>query len=120
MTSFNLPLPPSVNALYKNIPKECGGGRAKTRAYEDWITLARSELRKQRARPILVPVKIEYHVREKSRIDLGNHEKPLTDLLVFHGVIENDSKKYVRGILLEWSSEVPIGVRVTIKPTGEA
>ena len=115
--TFDLPLPPSTNALYKNIPRECGGGRAKTRGYEDWITLARSALRKQRARPIFAPVEIEYLVSEKSRIDLGNHEKPLTDLLVFHGILENDSKRYVRAISLKWCSELAGGtVRVTIKP----
>lgn len=111
---FDLPLPPSVNALYFNRDR----GRTKTRAYQDWITTARSALRKQKARPIFHPVKLEYQVTEKSRIDLGNHEKALTDLLVFHGILENDTKKYVRGITLEWSSEVE-GVRVILKPTNQ-
>jgi Holliday junction resolvase RusA-like endonuclease len=111
MTHYDLPLPPSVNALYKNTPH----GRAKTNNYLDWITLARSALRKQKARPLFDPVRITYQVSEKSRIDLGNHEKPLTDLLVFHGIIENDSKQFVRGISLEWSSQVE-GVRVIIEP----
>lgn len=111
--TFDLPLPPSVNSLYFNRER----GRTKTQAYQDWITLARSALRKQRAIPIFVPVELEYLVSEKSRIDLGNHEKPLTDLLVFHGVLENDSKRYVRGISLKWCSELAGGtVRVTINP----
>ncbi len=115
--TYDLPLPPSVNALYKNTPN----GRAKTDNYLDWITLARSALRKQKGRPIFDPVRLRYLVTETSRIDLGNHEKPLTDLLVFHGILENDSKKFVRGISLEWSPEVE-GVRVVIEPIkkGEA
>lgn len=112
--TYDLPLPPSVNALYKNTPH----GRAKTNNYLEWITLARSALCKQKARPLFGAYHLTYLVTEKSRIDLGNHEKPLTDLLVFHGILENDSKQFVRGISLEWSSEIE-GVRVIIEPATE-
>jgi len=118
MTSFDLPLPPSTNQLFFNVPKEHGGGRAKTKRYLDWITLARSELRKQKARPLFGQFVVRIECSEKSRADLGNHEKPVVDLLVFHGVLEDDSKKYVRKIILEWSSEID-GVRVIIEPAIE-
>jgi len=111
---FNLPLPPSVNQLYFNRK----GGRAKTKLYEDWITVARDALRKQKAIPIFGQVSIEYVISEKSRCDLGNHEKALTDLLVTHGILEDDSKDHVRRISLEWSPDVS-GVHVRIRDAWE-
>ncbi len=121
MIQFDLPIPPSTNALFFNVPKEQGGGRAKTKRYLDWITLARSDLRKQKARPVFGQFAVRIEVSEKSRIDLGNHEKPIVDLLVFHGVLEDDNKRTVRKIVLEWSQDVQ-GVRVILDPIkkGEA
>jgi Holliday junction resolvase RusA-like endonuclease len=41
MIEFMLPIPPSTNALYFNLPK---GGRAKTEAYKSWLEFAQIEL----------------------------------------------------------------------------
>lgn len=38
---LNLPLPPSTNELYRNVP---GRGRVKSTAYKQWIKAATSEL----------------------------------------------------------------------------
>ena len=115
MVSFELPIPPSTNALFFNVPKAQGGGRAKTKRYQDWIALSRDALRRQKARPLFGQFIIDIECSEKSRLDLGNHEKPITDLLVFHGVLEDDNKKHVREINLKWSGSID-GIRVTIRP----
>lgn len=109
---YNLPLPPSTNALFFNLP---GGGRAKTKAYTNWIRDARWALLAQRARPVAGMVRVAIELTDKARIDLDNAVKATMDALVAHGIIEDDRKKFVRAISLEWSSEVE-GVRVTIRP----
>ena len=63
------------------------------------------------------PVKLQYEFQEgqdNRRRDVGNLEKPVTDLLVTHGVIEADDGRIVRGISLNWSRDV-VGVRVTVE-----
>lgn len=116
MNIYEIPMPPSVNNLYFNSPR---GGRVKTERYRRWIDAARWSLIAQRAQPIIGQVQLEIDVNEKSRADLENHAKATIDLFVSHGVLEDDCKKFVRGITLRWSDQTP-GVRVTIKPTGEA
>lgn len=110
--TYDLPLPISTNALFFNLPR---GGRAKTDKYKKWIADARWSLLSQRARPVTGQVNLQILVSEKSKIDIDNALKSAIDVLVAHGVLENDSPKFVRGILLEWSSEVE-GVRVIITP----
>lgn len=118
--TFDLPIPPSANQLWFNLPKEVGGGRAKTKRYEDWITIARSELRKQKARPLFGRFAVVIEVNEKARLrDCDNAIKPTLDLLVFHGVLDSDAKTVVRKVSSEWVSGIE-GVRVTIKPAEAA
>lgn len=45
--------------------------------------------------------------------DLGNLEKGLTDLLVTHGLIEDDKPSIVRSITLSWSPYIK-GARVMV------
>jgi Holliday junction resolvase RusA-like endonuclease len=112
--TYELPLPPSANNLFFNLPK--GKGRAKTSQYRDWITKAGWAIAAQRkgAKRFDGPVSLLYEVG-KNRKDLGNHEKPLTDLLVHMDVIADDGPSVVREITLRWADVV--GVRVTVTPT---
>lgn len=117
--TYDLPLPISTNALYFN--KE-GGGRGKTQRYKAWVYNAAMTLLCQRAGPVAGPVSIEIEISEKSKCDIDNAAKCVLDALVARGVIEDDRKKFVRGLSLAWSSDVE-GMRVTIKPAiakGEA
>lgn len=114
MTSYDLPLPISTNALYFN--RE-GGGRRKTQRYKAWVHDAAMILLCQSARPVAGPVRLLIEISEKSKCDIDNAAKCVLDALVARGVIEDDRKKFVRSISLEWSSEVE-GIRVTIKPAG--
>jgi Holliday junction resolvase RusA-like endonuclease len=111
-TVLTLPLPPSTNKLFP--------GRARRHhspEYEAWIVDAGWELKRQRPRPVLGRVSLTIEVREpptKRVEDLSNRLKALEDLLVTHGIIQGDSQRYVRRIVLEWA---PIdGVRITVEP----
>ena len=91
MITLKLPMPPSVNALYRAVP---GRGVIKSARYRTWIQAAGVALKEQK------PAKVEgnyvlwaYCQRQnKQRRDLGNLEKALSDILVAHGVVTDDSE----------------------------
>jgi Holliday junction resolvase RusA-like endonuclease len=114
--TYDLPLPISVNELYYN---KAEGGRAKTRRYKAWVHDAAMILLCQRARPVAGPVRVEILVSDKCRADLDNTAKCVLDALVARGVIEDDRKKFVRAISVEWSAQIE-GTRVTLKPAEAA
>jgi len=94
MTSFLLPMPPSVNALYANAGKR---GRVKTAAYRTWIDECQWAGGFMKEPPVHVAgqVAVCYRIpwpKDKRRRDIGNLEKPLSDMLVRLGAIEDDSK----------------------------
>ena len=111
--TLTLPFPPSVNNLFIN----AGRKRVRSPRYRAWAEEAGFLLNTQHARPVPGPVKLIYEFQEgqdKRRRDVGNLEKPVTDLLVTHGVIEADDGRVVRSINLSWSRDV-VGVRVTVE-----
>jgi Holliday junction resolvase RusA-like endonuclease len=113
VSSFILPMPPSVNGLWAN---SRNGGRFRTQRYDSWIYEAGAEIMRQRPKKHVGPVILSYEVQEpagKRKFDLGNREKALTDLLVSHGIIQADDNTVVREIKLKWASDVE-GVRVTV------
>jgi crossover junction endodeoxyribonuclease RusA len=91
MISLDLPLPPSVNALYRNVP---GRGRAKTQAYRTWENAAGWEVRAQAPQPIAGPVvmRLTFQWPDRRRRDVSNYVKATEDLLVEHKLIEDDSE----------------------------
>lgn len=74
-------------------------------------------LEMQKPKAIKGPVSVEYQVEDKDRGDLANYEKAVTDLLVYHGMIEGDGREVVRRIAMDWAQIE--GVRVTVKGMGE-
>lgn len=113
--TFRLPFPPSVNQLYSNAS---GIGRVKTKAYRSWENEAGLRLNLARPAPIKGPFTIEIQAKRPNarRRDLGNLEKAVSDLLVKHGVIEDDS--LMERLVMEWSEEVESGILVTLVPVG--
>ena len=88
-------LPPSTNHLYFNLP---GGGRAKTAKYADWIKTAGLFLNSQIKGRVTGRVEIRILVEDcHPQRDASNVTKPVEDLLVRCGVIEDDRSKFVRG-----------------------
>lgn len=99
-----LPVPPSVNALYANV---AGKGRVKTKAYREWADSAVAGLYGLSLPP--PPWSIRYTICAgegwpESR-DIGNAEKPLTDLLVSAGLLTDDCTRYVRKVSVEYDPE---------------
>lgn len=109
---ISLPFPPSVNGLYRNRRQ---GGRVKTDRYNTWLNAAGWELKRQRPPKVTGRYSITVHVerKDKRRRDLGNLHKGISDLLVMHGVIEDDSLE--ERVILMWSDTVT-GCRVFIEP----
>lgn len=102
--------PISVNNAFANNRR--GGGRVRTDAYKTWRQAAASIARgflEGRAKPlpeIKGPVAISLYVPEQGvspKMDLDNTAKAYLDLLVHLGVIEDDGRKFVRSLHLEWT-----------------
>ncbi len=109
MIELELPFPPSVNGLFFNRK----GGRTPTAEYQAWQKQAGWELVLQKPEPIKGPVSLMYTFEDGRKADLGNLEKPVSDLLVKHGLIEDDGPKIVKTISLMFSDRVK-GVRVKV------
>ena len=106
---LSLPMPPSVNALFLN---RASGGRARTKMYNEWIVEAGWRIQMQNVGMIAGPYEIDIKfARLSKRSDLGNREKALSDLLVKHGILEDD--RLAERICMSWAPEGE-GVLVTL------
>ncbi len=93
MIHLTLPLPPSSNNAYINVP---GKGRAPSTAHENWklvaSTIAKGQ-HKKAGSPILPakkPYKLSIRVNIDHKSDIANREKLLTDMLVAAGILPDD------------------------------
>lgn len=112
MLTFTLPYPPSVNALYRNVPKV---GRVKTGATKAFNFQAALALAGQRANGLKGRVNVTYQVGrfpDNRRRDVANYEKALSDALVANGIIEDDS--LIERLTIGWADGVH-GVLVTVE-----
>lgn len=110
--SLTLPMPPSVNGLWANGKTR----RYRTQNYEDWINEAGWKLKEQRPAKLKGQVTLSYIFAEpkgKRKMDLGNREKAMTDLLVTHGIIEADDHTIVRRINLAWGRVEGVCITIT-------
>lgn len=89
-TTFTLPVPPSVNQLFRNVP---GKGRVKTRVYDDWQGHALTSLRLQKIAPLKGQVVVLFGVERSSRsADIDNRIKAMLDALVKAKIIQDDNQ----------------------------
>lgn len=112
--SFSLPRPPSVNQCYgTNFDTK---RRYRTKKYLAWIKLAGwTVIKLGRAHKIQGKINVSYavaRVKDNRRRDVANYEKPLSDFIVSHGFIEDDS--LIQKAEIFWSDDVKDGVQVTI------
>ncbi len=115
MITLHLPMPPSVNQAYRNVP---GVGRVKTdaaRKYEG-VVLATLMAHRPRIKTITgdVAVSVAFGPRNRRR-DLDNLLKLPLDAVVKAGVIEDDSR--IVALRARWCDRTS-GCVVTIERAG--
>ncbi len=102
-----LPFPPSQNGLFVNAYATYSGktGRYKSKQYKAWITEAGWELQRQYphlafAEPVTIDIRLQ--PPDKRRRDADNYAKAPVDLLVRHGILMGDDRRYVRNVNTGW------------------
>lgn len=107
--------PPSANACFRNA---AGKGRVKTKVYTDWITAAGWEIAVQNPGCVSGPYHLQISIRRASlRRDLDNFCKPISDLLVTMGIVDDD--RFAESLSVFWSDK-HAGVKITIVAHGVA
>lgn len=99
---LDLPAPVSTNDLWtiRRNSKTGAAYLAKTPEYSAWLELAGHAINRQKPGKVPGWYNLSICVPTSSRVDLGNAEKAISDLLQSHGVIEND--RYCASIELGW------------------
>lgn len=116
MIRIALPMPPSVNAMYRNTKDSGSRGRHKTAEYKAWEQLAGTCV-KDSHRQNLGPYSISIALRRSSASimsDLANREKAISDLLVQHGVVKDD--RYCQMMSMHWDEGISDDVIVIVQP----
>src|SRR5215217_253324 len=111
MIVLDLPIPPSSNNLFMNLPK--GRGRARTSEYFSWQIEAGLHIQSARQKPLEGPVCVFLRVPENGRRDLDGYWKPILDILVKHRLIPDDRNKIVRELHAVWDKVESCRVTVT-------
>ncbi len=86
--TLRLPVPPSVNSLYANIP---GVGRITSRRYKQWQTEVGWQILIQKPQRIIGPYALAITVPQKMRGDIDGRLKAILDLLWKQRVTSDDS-----------------------------
>jgi len=109
-----LPFPPTTNHLFKN----AGKSRVKTLGYKSWLQLASINI-KDSHRQNIGPYSISIALKrpDMRRRDIGNLEKGISDLLVSHGVIKDDS--LCERMTIAWDSGIEADCVVLVMPAEE-
>jgi Holliday junction resolvase RusA-like endonuclease len=109
--TLDLPIPPSVNGCWANIP---GTGRVRSQVYRRWHKTAFDEIVAQGAERVAGPYTAEIEVgRIRARADIDNRIKPTLDLLA--GLVTDDDAK-CESVLAKWSDAIPSGrLKVTVR-----
>ncbi len=114
--SLDLPMAPSVNASFANVP---GKGRVHTASYRAWQKQALASIATQ-AHGATFPGTFRIAVlasdRELTRPrDCDNLAKAIADTLTKAAIIPADDYRHMRAISIEWSPELPAGTcRVSV------
>jgi crossover junction endodeoxyribonuclease RusA len=115
MIRLSLPFPPSVNNLFVNGKR----GRFKSPAYRAWEKLAGVSVKdSHRQRIQAYSLAICLKRPDKRTRDLGNYEKAISDALVAHGVIADDSG--CERLTMQWDHGMREECVVLVMPAEEA
>jgi Holliday junction resolvase RusA-like endonuclease len=118
MIEFAIPLPPSVNAIYRVTRRARGRRIYKSERAIAWLEEAGISMRG--VGRIDGPVSIDIvcgEIGARRNRDLDNVIKPIIDLIVQHRVIADDSAAVVRMISARWDG-ARLGALVRIIPIG--
>jgi Holliday junction resolvase RusA-like endonuclease len=118
---LRLPMPPSVNASYANVP---GKGRVSTAALRTWKAAATAEILRALPaagdRPVFrgcVEIAIRLPVPARGEPDADNRIKPVQDALVAAGIILDDSWRYVASSAARWVYDGSLGDQIEVSVT---
>lgn len=111
---FTLPWPPSSNRLWRFVPGK--PTPLKSAAYRKWLSEAARHIGPVNTIQGPYRLLLEADAPDKRRRDLGNIEKPVSDLLQACFVVSDDCN--AQEITLRWSGQQVEGgrIRVWIKP----
>ena len=115
-----LPIPPSVNAMYRNVLRV---GRVKTLAYKTWQAEAMMSAIAHGAKGSIegaYAIHVEIDRPDKRRRDLSNLLKAIEDFCVQAGYVTDDS--LCQRIKMAWTDRIegrPGPVRVWLIATGD-
>lgn len=114
MFELQLTMPPSANHLWVRARK----GMRKSDAYVTWLMLAAIEARRQSFKRVSGPYKLSMTVLrpDRRRRDIDNTIKPVADLLMHIGAIDDDSNCI--SVYAEWG-EKGDGVRVCVESAND-
>lgn len=116
MIRLALPFPPSTNNLFSNGGK--GHGRYRTPKYKAWEQLASLYIKDtHRASLGAYTIAIALKPPDNRARDLDNFVKALSDLLVAHGVVKDDS--YCRRLTVCWNTNMDEECVVILHPAEE-
>jgi len=123
--TLDLPLPPSVNRLWK-IGKNRATGKSqmyRSPEYVEWVLEAGLEIMAQKPKLTTKALSGSYSMIIKmaprsSLADADNFLKAISDLLQKHNIIEND--KLCRKLLVVWDEKLPVACRVTVRSTSSS
>lgn len=102
----SVPMPPSLNNVFLNVP---GKGRVRSKAYRSWAEEAGWMVKAKRNGLLTGEMNVLIDICPPNRrsFDLDNRMKPLLDLLVSCGIIEDDSNKFIKALTIREVAEGP-------------
>lgn len=121
MISLDLPMPPSLNGAFPTVRRGASFQRVASKKYLAWKQeagwLVKTQLRGDRiAGPFDASIAILK--TDNRRSDIDNRVKPVLDLLVSLGVVDDDS--LCRRVTAKWVREAQAPCRVTLTPAEAA
>lgn len=93
--TLTLPLCPPLNNLFANAP---GIGRVKSARYRTWLQAAGWTVAAARLKPVKGPIAVTIALPVAMRGDIDGRAKGALDLLVKHGLIDDD--RHVQALTL--------------------